>query len=88
MDSVENRASRIQQQAHWLSEAKRQCEEVDAIKAIAEAAKLQAALAEKKARKADIKGIIALIISIVGLLFEFAVNYKEIIDFFMSVLAG
>ena len=88
MDDVENRSYRKQQQAHWLSEEKRHREGIDAIKEIADSAKLQAELAEKKARKADIRGIAALIISIIGLLFEFAVNYKEIIDFFSSILAG
>lgn len=88
MDDVENRAYHKQQQAHWLSEAKRHREGIDAMKSIAESAKLQAELAEKKAQKADIKGIAALIISIIGLLFEFAINYKEIIDFFRSILAG
>lgn len=50
-------------------------------KELADASKLQAGIAIKKAKKADIKGIIALIISIFVAFIEFAVNYDEIIYF-------
>lgn len=50
-------------------------------KEIADSSKLQADIAIKKANKADIKGIIALIISIFVAFIEFAVNYDEIIAF-------
>ncbi len=58
---------------------------IAAARSQAEAAEIQAELARKKAKKADIKGIIALIISTCGLLLELLLNYREIIDFFKSI---
>lgn len=48
---------------------------------IADSAKTQADISLAKAKKADLKGWIAILISSVALLFEFAINHKAIVDF-------
>lgn len=75
-----------QEKLYRQSDVKLHREEIEAIKVIATAAQRQADLAEKKARKADVKGVIALVISTFGLLLEFIINYNKIIDFFRSIL--
>lgn len=51
---------------------------------IANASTTQSDLAIKKSKKADIKGLIAIIISIVTLFFEFVSNHEEIISYIKS----
>lgn len=85
MDDVEHRAYLNQKQADVRSAAKQKREGITAIQEIADSAKCQAALAEKKAKKADIKGIVAIIVSVLALLVSFMANHKEIFDFFSQL---
>lgn len=52
---------------------------------IADSAKLQADIAFKKSKKADVKGWIAIILSVLALIFEFAINSDAIMNFFKSL---
>jgi hypothetical protein len=57
----------------------------DSAKSMADSAKIQSDVALKTSKKADIKGWLSVIISVIALTFEFAVNHKAIIDFFLSL---
>lgn len=61
--------------------------QVQAIEKIADYAKLQADTAYKVSNKADIKGWIAIIISLTGLLIELASNYQSVISFANKVIS-
>ncbi len=52
---------------------------------IAKSSEIQAKIAVKKAKKADIKGWIAVGISAFGLLIEIICNYEQIADFFSKL---
>lgn len=80
-----------QDQLHRLAEGKHRKEFtaqmnelIHAAQTQAEAAKAQSDLVEQKAKKADIKGVIALIISALALLLEVVINHREIIEFFKT----
>lgn len=60
-------------------------QQVKAMEKIADSAEIQANIAFKTSKKADIKGWIAVIISAIALLFEFAVNHTEITSFLKSL---
>ncbi|MBQ9701312.1 MAG: hypothetical protein IJV71_11920 [Lachnospiraceae bacterium] len=53
---------------------------------LADSAKIHADLSLAKSKKADIKGWIAIFISLLALLLEFAINHEAIIDFFTKLL--
>ena len=53
----------------------------DSAKEIAESSKTQADVALKTSSKADIKGWISVVVSVISALMEFAVHHSEIIDF-------
>lgn len=55
------------------------------LREIAKASKVQANIALKKSKEADIKGWIAIILSSIALFFEFATNHSEIISFLKSL---
>lgn len=55
--------------------------QADSAKEIAESSKTQADVALKTSSKADIKGWISVVLSIICALMEFAVHHSEIIDF-------
>ena len=59
--------------------------QADASVNLANSAKIQADLSLAKSKKADIKGWIAIIISFIALLFQFAINSKTIIEFFTNL---
>lgn len=56
-------------------------------KSIADSAKIQADVALKTSKKADVKGWISVIIAFICAVMEFAVHHNEIIDFFRSISA-
>lgn len=60
-------------------------EQIDPIKEIANSAKDEAESARKAARKADIKGWIALIVSIFVAIVDFIANFDKIKDFFCGL---
>lgn len=55
--------------------------QADSAKEIAESSKMQADVALKTSSKADIKGWISVVVSIICALMEFSVHHSEIIDF-------
>lgn len=68
-------------------------QQMDDLKRIADSAEsqakssaIQADLAVKTSKKADVKGWIAVIFSGIALLIEFAANHKEIIDYINQIL--
>lgn len=58
----------------------------DSAESQAKSSAIQADLAVKTSKKADVKGWIAVLISGISLFFEFAVNRAEIIDFISQIL--
>lgn len=56
-------------------------------KSIADSAKVQADVALKTSKKADVKGWISVLIAFFCAIMEFAVHHNEIIDFFRSISA-
>lgn len=56
-------------------------------KSISDSAKIQADVALKTSKKADVKGWISVLIALSCAVMEFAVHHNEIIDFFKSILA-
>lgn len=60
--------------------------QADSAKEIAESSKTQADVALKTSSKADIKGWISVIVSIICALMEFAVHHSEIIDFVKTLV--
>lgn len=60
--------------------------QVKAIEKIADSAKTQADLAVHTSKKADIKGWIAVIVSVIGLTIEIIVNFPEISAFISCLL--
>ena len=60
--------------------------QVKAIEEIADSAKAQADIAVKTSEKADIKGWIAVIVSVIGLTIEIVVNFPEISAFISCLL--
>lgn len=60
--------------------------QADSAKEIAESSKTQADVALKTSSKADVKGWISVIVSIVCALMEFAVHHSEIIDFVKTLV--
>ena len=60
----------------------------DAAKEDAAAAKLLSEVAQKKAGKADIKGRIAVLISILGFLVELAVNWDKLLEVFGNIASA
>lgn len=61
--------------------------QVQAVEKIADSAKLQADTAYKVSNKADIKGWIAIIISVVGILIELSSNYQSVISFVNNIIS-
>lgn len=55
--------------------------QADSAKEIAESSKTQADIALEASGKADVKGWISVVVSIICALMEFAVHHSEIIDF-------
>lgn len=55
--------------------------QADSAKEIAESSKTQANIALETSGKADVKGWISVVVSIICALMEFAVHHSEIIDF-------
>ena len=55
--------------------------QADSAKEIAESSKAQADIALETSGKADVKGWISVVVSIICALMEFAVHHSEIIDF-------
>lgn len=60
----------------------------DAAKEDAAAAKLLSEVAQKEAGKADIKGRIAVLISVFGLLVELAVNWDKLLEVFGNIASA
>lgn len=60
--------------------------QADSAKEIAESSKTQAGVALKTSSKADVKGWISVIVSIICALMEFAVHHSEIIDFVKALV--
>lgn len=60
--------------------------QADSAKEIAESSKTQADVALKTSSKADVKGWISVIVSIICALMEFAVHHSEIIDFVKALV--
>ena len=76
-----------------MKEDEERKQQMDDLKRIADSAEsqakssaLQADLAVKTSKKADVKGWIAVIFSGIALLIEFAANHKEIIDYINQIL--
>lgn len=59
--------------------------QADSAKEIAESSKTQADIALKTSSKADIKGWISVVVSIICALMEFSVHHSEIIDFIKAL---
>ena len=70
---------------HREETANRQIEE---LKRIADAAQEQSRHAKAKARKADIKGIVALLISVLSFLLQIIIHHTEIVDFIKKLAGG
>lgn len=77
----------------YLADYQRNVESLESVKKIAQSsqkiassAETQANAAKKIAKKADVKGWIALIFSGITLLFEFAVNHAEIMEYINQIL--
>ena len=60
--------------------------QADSAKEIAKSSKTQADVALKTSSKADVKGWISVIVSIICALMEFAVHHSEIIDFVKTLV--
>ncbi|WP_290095402.1 hypothetical protein [Bacteroides acidifaciens] len=76
-----------------MQEEEERKQQIDDLKRIADSAEsqakssaIQADLAVKTSKKADVKGWIAVIFSGIALLIEFAANHKEIIDYINQIL--
>lgn len=65
----------------YLSETAHKDEFMESIEKIAKSAEIQSDIALKTSKKADVKGWIAVIISIFALLIEFMAYHKEIFSF-------
>lgn len=61
---------------------KRQKDFLNSITEMTEASKQQSEIAVKKSKKADVKGWIAIFVSIAALAIEIIINYDKIIMFF------